>query len=96
MSDRKIFAVGWRRKGRWSEYVTAEADDREPELVESAMLCSLMADRVIEYRHTADLGTRLIATNAVHPEAPHHVAAPNLYAALQILDGLVRDERRAV
>jgi len=24
------------------------------------------------------------------------VAAPNLYAALQILDGLVRDERRAV
>ena len=95
MSDRKLFAVGWRHRGRYWEYASG-ADDREPELVESAMLCSLMAERVIEYRHTADQGTRLVATNAVHPEAPHHVAAPNLYAALQILDGLVRDERRAV
>ena len=95
MSDRKLFAVGWRHRERYWEYASG-ADDREPELVESAMLCSLMADRVIEYRHTADQGTRLVATNAVHPDAPHHVAAPNLYAALQILDGLVKDERGAV
>lgn len=95
MSDRKrIVAVGWRHRGRSWEYATA-VDDREPEIADAAFLCSLMSERVIEYRHTADQGTRLVAVNDADPKNPHHVTAANLYAALQILRELVLDERGA-